>query len=100
MTSIEDIKQPEISSLESLITQTIQKELNVFFKRRLVFWAMRWSIIFLLVALIVNAYSKIYWLWWVAIAAAGVSLITSIMKNIATIRNDKKSICLESYNDD
>ncbi len=97
MTSIEDTDQ---SSLEMLITKTIRKELHNFFKRRLIFWTLRWAAVFLVIRMIINSYPKVDWLWWIGGVGATISLIITITSDLASIKKDKQAICLVDTADD
>jgi len=59
---------------EQINPSVIGEELDSFFYSRLFRWLLRWSIGFGIIALVTDAYPNVFWLWYVGLGFALISL--------------------------
>ncbi len=61
---------------------TVRDETTSFIGQRIMFWAVRWTIGFLIIWAIVSYYPNLFWLWWAGIAVAALSLAILLVGEI------------------
>lgn len=62
----------------STAADRIRDAMGLSLRRRLIAWAVRWTLSFLLIALIVWYWPEFAWLWWAGAIIAMLSLATMI----------------------
>lgn len=71
--------------------RSLDDGLAAFLRRRLLFWAIRWTIGFALTWAVVTAWPHLSWLWWVAGVTALLSLAAMIVTDVIIKRKIRQT---------
>ena len=80
--------------------EVLQQDMTAFFKRGIVLWAVRWTIGFAIIGVVVSFNPQWRWLWWVGIGFAALTpFMTLVSREILRrqVRRTEKALAdLES----